>query len=347
MYSQCLVIVESGGLAVTNNTFYSATVQTTYSIVELGPGDNFSEPNHYENNRFIGLGPTSKTFYLDSNYKHIIRGNTGVVESTIANSAANGTVSASALVSSDVATGNWKANGTRVAENRVLEIANGGTGSATQNFVDLSSAQSSIDGLKTFVKTLSVTYGGGPSFVGTTGLGGDYLRGLVGTDQDFAITTQSSRIDIQSSNNKILAINGSGNNVAIGKTTASTKLDVNGTVTATAFAGPLTGAVTGNASTATALATARAIYGNNFDGTAALTQIIASTYGGTGNGFAKFSGPATSEKTFTLPNASATILTDNALVTAAQGGTGAGALTAGSVPYIHEPCPLPMCLDQT
>lgn len=82
------------------------------------------------------------------------------------------------------------------------------------------------------------------------------------------------------------------------------------------------GAVTGNASTATALATARSIYGNNFDGTAALAQIIASTFGGTGNGFTKFSGPATSEKTFTLPNASATVLTDNAAVTVLQGGTG-------------------------
>jgi hypothetical protein len=35
--------------------------------------------------------------------------------------------------------------------------------------------------------------------------------------------------------------------------------------------------------------------------------IIASTYGGTGNGFTKFTGPATSEKTFTLPNQDATI----------------------------------------
>ncbi len=83
-----------------------------------------------------------------------------------------------------------------------------------------------------------------------------------------------------------------------------------------------TGALAGNATTATALATARAIYGNNFDGSAALTQVIASTYGGTGNGFAKLSGPTTSEKTFTLPDASAAILTDNAAVTVAQGGTG-------------------------
>jgi len=70
------------------------------------------------------------------------------------------------------------------------------------------------------------------------------------------------------------------------------------------------------------LTTPRAIYGNNFDGSAALTQVIASTYGGTGNGFAKLSWPASTEKTFTLPNASATILTDNAAVTVAQWGTG-------------------------
>jgi hypothetical protein len=51
-------------------------------------------------------------------------------------------------------------------------------------------------------------------------------------------------------------------------------------------------------------------------------SIIQSGYGGTGNGFTKFTGPTTSEKTFTLPNASATILTSNAAVTIAQGGTG-------------------------
>lgn len=64
---------------------------------------------------------------------------------------------------------------------------------------------------------------------------------------------------------------------------------------------------TGSAAT---LTTPRAIYGNNFDGSAALTQIIASNYGGTGNGFTKFTGPATSEKTFTLPNSNATLLYD-------------------------------------
>jgi len=85
---------------------------------------------------------------------------------------------------------------------------------------------------------------------------------------------------------------------------------------------------TGSAAT---LTTARAIYGNNFDGSAALTQVIASTYGGTGNGFTKFTGPATAEKTFTLPNATATILTDNAVVTAVQGGTGQSTYAVGDL----------------
>jgi hypothetical protein len=44
-----------------------------------------------------------------------------------------------------------------------------------------------------------------------------------------------------------------------------------GVLTATGFAGPITGAVTGNAATATALATARNIGGVSFDGTAAIT----------------------------------------------------------------------------
>jgi hypothetical protein len=90
-----------------------------------------------------------------------------------------------------------------------------------------------------------------------------------------------------------------------------------GTISAANFSGSSSGtntgdqtSVTGNAGTATALQNARTIYGNSFDGTANLTQVIASTYGGTGNGFTKFSGPATSEKTFTLPNASATLLYD-------------------------------------
>lgn len=75
------------------------------------------------------------------------------------------------------------------------------------------------------------------------------------------------------------------------------------------------------AGSATVLATPRAIYGNNFDGSAALNQIISSVYGGTGNGFTLFSGPATSEKTFILPNANATLLYDGGALGTPSGGT--------------------------
>lgn len=44
-----------------------------------------------------------------------------------------------------------------------------------------------------------------------------------------------------------------------------------------------------------------------------------------------FTGPATSHKTFTLPNATCTILTTNAAVTVGQGGTGATTFTANNV----------------
>jgi len=123
----------------------------------------------------------------------------------------------------------------------------------------------------------------------------------------------------------------------VASTTPVTNLSIGGnaaTATNVAYSG-LTGTVptwnqntTGSAAT---LTTARGIYGNNFDGSAALTQIIASTYGGTGNGFTKFSGATTAEKTYTLPDATTTILTTNAAVTIAQGGTGSTTLAGASI----------------
>jgi hypothetical protein len=71
----------------------------------------------------------------------------------------------------------------------------------------------------------------------------------------------------------------------------SANLTFNGTTLAAAgFSGPLTGAVTGNASTATALQTARTIFGQSFNGTANVTGSVTSsaltsgrvTYAGTG-----------------------------------------------------------------
>jgi len=82
------------------------------------------------------------------------------------------------------------------------------------------------------------------------------------------------------------------------------------------------GDLSGNATTATQLATPKNIFGVDFDGTANLSHVISSQYGGTGSAFVKFLGASSSIKNYILPDADATILTTNAKVTTAQGGTG-------------------------
>lgn len=56
--------------------------------------------------------------------------------------------------------------------------------------------------------------------------------------------------------------------------------------------------------------------------TSGVTGILPTANGGTANAFFTVTGPTTSAKTFTFPNASSTVLTSNAAVTVAQGGTG-------------------------
>lgn len=69
------------------------------------------------------------------------------------------------------------------------------------------------------------------------------------------------------------------------------------------------------------------------DLTAKVTGILPGANGGTGNGFVQIAGPASSLKTYTGPNASCNLLTDNALITVAQGGTGLSSGTSGGIPY--------------
>ena len=146
-------------------------------------------------------------------------------------------------------------------------------------------------------------------------------------------TTKTAAYDALNPNTTLgdIAYRDSSNNVRLAGNTTTTKKFLTQTGNGTVSAAPAWGTLvagdvptlnqntTGSAAT---LTTPRAIYGNNFDGSAALTQIIASTYGGTGNGFTKFSGATTTEKTYTLPDATCSILTSNTAVTIAQGGTG-------------------------
>ena len=101
---------------------------------------------------------------------------------------------------------------------------------------------------------------------------------------------------------------------------------------------------TGSAAT---LTTPRNIHGGSFNGSADVTNIINSNFGGTGNGFTKFTGPNTTEKTFTLPNVNAIILTDNAAVTAPQGGTGISSYVIGDILYANSSTSLSRLADIT
>jgi len=86
---------------------------------------------------------------------------------------------------------------------------------------------------------------------------------IVGADSDITLTVDSSggiiantvqdtditfKVNDGGSTTTVMTIDGSESRVGIGTTTPSTKLQVSGTTTSTAFAGPLTGDVTGNLS---------------------------------------------------------------------------------------------------
>ncbi len=112
---------------------------------------------------------------------------------------------------------------------------------------------------------------------------------------------------------------------------AKGRLTAASTAAVIAPAGTLTGTTLNSSVVTSSLTSVGTIATGVWNGT-----IITSGYGGTGNGFTKFSGPTTSEKTFTLPDASSTLLySGGALGTPASGvatnltGTAAN-LTAGT-----------------
>ena len=151
-----------------------------------------------------------------------------------------------------------------------------------------------------------------------------------------AITLTTSITGMLKGNGTALSAGTAGTDYSAGTSALAT-----GILKSTTTTGALTIAVAGDFPTlnqnttgsAATLTTSRLIYGNGFNGSANVTGVIGSAFGGTGNGFTAFTGPTTSEKIFTLPNSSATILTSAAAVTAAQGGTGQTSYAVGDILY--------------
>jgi hypothetical protein len=83
-----------------------------------------------------------------------------------------------------------------------------------------------------------------------------------------------------------------------------------------------------NVDTATSLATARQVYGNSFDGTQDLDQVIQPAFGGTGSAYVAFTGPTTLQ-TYTLPT------TGGQLVTGSAGKVNLTASVTGTLPIAN------------
>jgi hypothetical protein len=226
-----------------------------------------------------------------------------------------------AVVATDIPTLNQNTTGTASNVTGIVAVANGGSGTATPALV--AGTNVTITGSWPNQTINSSNPGGTVTAVSVTSANG--FAGTSSGGATPALTLSTTITGVLKGNGTAISAATSGTDYSDGTSALAT-----GILKSTTTTGALSIAVaadfptlnqntTGSAAT---LTTPRAIYGNNFDGSAALTQIIASTYGGTGNGFTKFSGATTAEKTYALPDASTTILTTNAAVTIAQGGTG-------------------------
>ncbi len=265
---------------------------------------------------------------------------TTIAAGVVTNTMLAGSIAASNLIGTDIATlgtitsGTW--NGTAIGDSYIASALtgktyNGMTITSNSGTLHIANAKAfdvlhslTLDG--TDGSTLNVGSGGTLSAIATSGSATDLSAGTVAAARMPALTgdVTTSAGTVATTVGKINGVSMAGLATGILKNTTTTGVP---SIAIAADFPPLNQSTTGSAAT---LTTPRSVYGNNFDGSADLNQIIGSGFGGTANGFTKFSGPTTSEKTFTLPNASSAILTDNAVVTVAQGGTGIPTTTAYS-----------------
>ena len=246
--------------------------------------------------------------------------------------------------------------GSTIGDNQITGVIkpnNGGTGIANNNSNTISLGGSIITGAAFTTKGTALDNSNASAITFKTSAASEVTLPTSGTLATLAGTETLSNKTIAASANTITGLTNANLSGAAGITDANLATIqtagkiANSATTATEqnlaeqivardasgnfSAGTITAALTGNASSATKLATPRTIYGNSFDGSANLSQVIASSFGGTGNGFTKFVGATSAEKVYTLPDANTTILTTNALVTPAQGGTGVATTNANLV----------------
>lgn len=170
--------------------------------------------------------------------------------------------------------------------------------------------------------TLWIQTNSGPFTVGTTA--------ITWTQLIVAPQTKTFTGDVTGTGTSSIALTIGANKVTNGMIRQSAALSVIGNTTnATANVADIAAGADGNVLRRSG--TAIGFGAIALASSAAVSGILAGANGGTGNGFFAITGPTTSLKTFTLPNASTTILTTNAAVTGAQGGTGQTTTAVGDL----------------
>jgi len=215
----------------------------------------------------------------------------GVADGSITNAKLAGSITSSKLVGTDITTVGTITSGTWSAS--VIDIVHGGTGSSTVTGAKTNLGLNNVENtaLSTWAGSTNLTTVGNLSAIAKTFMFQDLTLGY-GTPNGAKIQTDASNkyisfmpaygvestrlwpsgnVTIQhagtyADNGYTLEVKGTTN--IVGNTTITGTLSTTGTISSTAgFAGPLTG----NASTATKLATSRAINGVSFDGSADIT----------------------------------------------------------------------------
>lgn len=207
-----------------------------------------------------------------------------------------------------------------------LPIANGGTGQTT--------ASAAFNALSPITTTGDLIYGSGVNTASRLGIGttGQVLTVVGGVPAWSTVAANVSSFSagttgLTPSTATTGAITLAGTLVAANGGTGQSSYTIGDILYAssTTALSKLAGVATGNALISGGVGSAPSW--GKIDLTTTVTGILPGANGGTGNGFFAVSGPATALKTFTFPNASATVLTTNDLVTVAQGGTGVGTLS--------------------